>query len=217
MVTSAGNSGASGVSAPADGTGVFSIGAVNGDGNYVGFSSQGSDFQATQKPDVVAQGAGSAVVNSLNEIVNNNGTSFSSPIMAGGIASLMQALPNASNDEIMQYVRRSASQFETPDYLLGFGIPNLENALAIGLSVKKQQFNSFNIFPNPAESVLTIQMPTFDEPSQLIIIDILGKTVLNRFLINLTTKLDVSSFSSGLYFLNFQSSASKQTFKFIKQ
>lgn len=217
VVTSAGNSGASGVGAPADGTGVFSIGAVNADGNYVGFSSQGSDFQATQKPDVVAQGAGSAVVNSLNEIVNNNGTSFSSPIMAGGIASLMQALPNASNEEIKQYVRRSASQFETPDYFLGFGIPNLENALAIGLSVKEQQFNSFNIFPNPAESVLTIQMPTFDEPSQLIIIDILGKTVLNRFLINSTTKIDVSSFSSGLYFLNFQSSASKQTFKFIKQ
>ena len=36
--------------AAADSKGVFSIGAVNGFGNYVSFSSQGNDFQEVIKP-----------------------------------------------------------------------------------------------------------------------------------------------------------------------
>ena len=39
--------------------GVFSIGAVDENGDYASFSSQGSAFQPTQKPDVVARGAAS--------------------------------------------------------------------------------------------------------------------------------------------------------------
>ena len=217
VVTSAGNSGASGVGAPADGTGVFSIGAVNGAGDYAGFSSQGSDFQATLKPDVVAQGSGSVVVNSSNEIVNNNGTSFSSPIMAGGIASLMQALPNASNEEIKQYVRMSSSQFETPDYFLGFGIPNLEEALAIGILLQEEKFTEFNMFPNPVEVFLTLQIPTVEDPTQLNIINMFGQVAFNRILEDPTTTLDVSFLSRGLYIINVNSSAGQQSFKLIKQ
>ena len=44
LINSAGNSGASGVAAPADAAGVLSIAAVDGNGNYASFSSQGSDF-----------------------------------------------------------------------------------------------------------------------------------------------------------------------------
>ena len=118
VVTSAGNSGANGVGAPADATGVLSIAAVDLDGDYAGFSSQGSALQATQKPDVAARGVAAFVIDDDNNITNNNGTSFSSPIMAGGIASLWQALPNATNEEIKDYVRMSASQYTTPDFFV---------------------------------------------------------------------------------------------------
>ena len=77
VVISAGNSGVSGVGAPADAAGVLSIGAVDENGDYASFSSQGSAFQPTQKPDVVARGASAFVINENNTIVNNNGTSFS--------------------------------------------------------------------------------------------------------------------------------------------
>ncbi len=216
VVTSAGNSGADGVGAPADGTGVFSIGAVNSDGEYAGFSSQGSDFQPTIKPDVVAKGLGAAVINSSNNIISNNGTSFSSPIMAGGIASLWQALPNATNLEIKQYVRMSASQFDTPDYFLGFGIPNLAEALAIGLSLQEKKFDTFKVFPNPAETLLTIQIASVDNPTLIEIVDILGKKILEFSLEQSSIELDVSGFSSGLYIINLQNAETSQIFKLIK-
>ncbi|OUS02063.1 serine protease [Flavobacteriales bacterium 33_180_T64] len=216
VVSSAGNSGASGVGAPADGTGVLSIAAVDADGNYAAFSSQGSIFQPTQKPDVATQGLAAFVIDNLNTIVNNNGTSFSSPIMAGGIASLWQALPNATSEEIKDYVRQSASQYTTPDYFLGYGIPNLQLALDIGLSLQEEEFFEFKVYPNPAVNILNIQIPSVNENTTLTIYDILGKTILEQNMIQPSSQLDVSSMSSGVYILSFQSGEASKTFKFIK-
>jgi len=216
VVTSAGNSGASGVGAPADAIGVLSIGAVNGDGEYASFSSQGSTAQPTVKPDVVAQGLGSVVIDDSNTIVSNNGTSFSSPIMAGGIASLWQALPDATNEEIKNYVRQSASQFTSPDFFLGYGIPNLQLALDIGLSLQEDEFFEFKVFPNPALDILNIQIPSANEITTLRIIDILGKTVLEETITSSSYQLDVSSMASGLYILSFQSGDASKLFKLIK-
>ncbi|MBR9846005.1 MAG: S8 family serine peptidase [Algicola sp.] len=219
VVNSAGNSGASSwqtVGAPADASGVFSIGAVDSEGNYASFSSQGTAIQPTQKPDVVAQGEAAAVVNSNNVIINNNGTSFSSPIMAGAIASLWQALPDATNEEIKQYVRMSASQFNTPDFFLGYGIPNLEMALEIGLSLSEEEFVQFKVFPNPATHIINIQIPTQTEATNLRIYNVLGKLVLEKELTNSETKLDISSMASGLYMMSFNSEKGSKTFKLIK-
>jgi hypothetical protein len=219
VVNSAGNSGASAwltVGAPADASGVFSIGAVDFEGNYASFSSQGTSIQPTQKPDVVARGAAAFVVNSDNVIINNNGTSFSSPIMAGGIASLWQALPDASHEDIKQYVRMSASQFNTPDFFLGYGIPNLELALEIGLSLSEEEFVRFKVFPNPVTDFLNIQIPTTTEGTHLKIYNVLGKLILEKHITKSETKLDVSSMASGIYMMSFTSEKGSKTFKLIK-
>src|SRR5690606_14048259 len=126
VVNSAGNSGADSwgiVTAPADASGVFTVGAVNGDGLYVPFSSRGSALQPTQKPDVVAQGLGSVVIDEMDTIVTNNGTSFSAPILTGALACLWQAIPKANAEQVKQFVRLSSSQYRSPDYFLGYGIP----------------------------------------------------------------------------------------------
>nr|WP_321222976.1 S8 family serine peptidase [uncultured Psychroserpens sp.] len=216
VVTSAGNSGASGVGAPADATGVLSIAAVNADGDYASFSSQGSTTQVTQKPDVAAQGAGSVVIDDTNTIINNNGTSFSSPIMAGGIASLWQALPDATNEEIKDYVRMSASQFTTPDFFIGYGIPDLQLALDIGLSLQEEEFFEFKVFPNPGSSIINIQIPTASNITTLRIFDVLGKFVLEQDITDSSSQLDISSMASGLYIMTFQSGEASKTFKLIK-
>ncbi|WP_299334819.1 S8 family serine peptidase [uncultured Psychroserpens sp.] len=216
VVISAGNSGATGVGAPADAQGVLTVGAVNADGEYAGFSSQGSAFQPSQKPDVVARGAAAFVIDDTNTIVNNNGTSFSAPIMAGGIASLWQALPDATNEEIKQYVRQSASQYTTPDYFLGYGIPNLEIARDIGLSLQEETFFSFKVYPNPVTNILSIQIPTANETTTMIVYDTLGKIILEQEVNSSASQLDVSSISPGIYILLFQSGNTSKTFKLIK-
>ena len=221
VVNSAGNSGLNdgahgGIWAPADAPGVLTIGAVNSSGTIASFSSRGSAFQTVQKPDVVAQGQAAYVVNEFDTIVTNNGTSFSSPITAGGVTSLWQALPNATNVEIMNYVRQSASQYLTPDDNYGYGIPDLGLALGIGLSVKEEKRNTLKIFPNPVNDILYVKFPDEIEQSVITIYNILGKVVLQKIITKSDFSVDVSSMASGLYMLHLNSKTSSKIFKFIK-
>ncbi len=217
MINSAGNSGASGLGAPADGAGVFTIGAVQANGNYASFSSQGSAIQPTQKPDVVAQGQASYVINQNDAITTANGTSFSSPILAGGLVCLWQALPSFTNEQIMQLVRESASQYDNPDYLLGYGIPDLSLALTQGLSVVEFENNNteLNVYPNPAQSEVNVQIPSTYESARIRLYDILGKKVLESTVSQERSKIDISTFSKGLYLLKIEANDVSKTLKLI--
>jgi len=220
IVASAGNSGALPwqiVGAPADAAQVLSVGAVDANGNYVGFSSQGNASQPTQKPDVVARGGAAFVIGSDGTIVNNNGTSFSAPILAGGVACLLQALPEISNDDIMQFVRMSASQYETPDDFLGYGIPNLADAYQISLSIREQDNLEFKAYPNPVQKTLQLQMPYSDTYTHLKLINVLGETIMECELTDSRSELDISELASGLYVLYLQSEKFQKTLKLIKQ
>jgi subtilisin family serine protease len=94
LVTSAGNSGNSSnpyIAVPADGISVLAIGAVNSLSFLTSFSSRGPSLMEELNPiswlkdkQVVSDPAGN--------IVTANGTSFSSPIMAGMVC-LWQAFP----------------------------------------------------------------------------------------------------------------------------
>lgn len=221
VVNSAGNSGPNdgnhgGIWSPADAPGVLSIGAVDANGTIAFFSSRGSVFQPNWKPDVVAQGAAANVVTEANLITTNNGTSFSSPITAGGLASLWQALPSATNTEIMNYVRQSASKYLIPDYDYGYGIPDLGLALNIGLSLQEEKKSQIKIFPNPVGQTLNIKIPNNFEDSILIIYNVLGKVVIKQQFNSSEHTIDVSSLASGLYMLSIQSKDASKTFKFIK-
>lgn len=218
LVTSAGNSGLSGVSAPADAAGVFTVGAVNSSGTYASFSSIGSTMQPTQKPDVVAQGAASVLIRQDDVIITANGTSFSSPILAGAIACLWQALPDKTNAEIMQIVRESASQFSSPDYFLGYGIPNLQTALSNALSNQDVLYDELEvkIFPNPANNVLNISTPFDEDVLTIRMFNILGQETLTKNLSGGRNQVDISNLNEGLYILAVSSKSFKKTFKMVK-
>lgn len=218
LVTSAGNSGLIGVSAPADAAGVLTVGAVDAVGTYASFSSIGSVIQPSRKPDVVAQGLASVLIRQDDVIVTANGTSFSSPILAGGLACLWEALPNKTNSEIMQLVRESASQFSSPDYYLGYGIPDLQLALNRALSGPDIQNNDFkiDIFPNPAFDNLNVLLPSITDAVSLRIIDILGKEILTTNLIDTRCQIDISNLNRGLYIVEISSKSFKKIFKLVK-
>ena len=218
VVNSAGNSGNDSwqiVGAPADAVGVFSIGAVQANGLYAVFSSRGNNMQPTHKPDVVAQGQGSAVITQNNVIASANGTSFSSPIMAGGIACLWQALSSLPNNKIMELVRESASQFITPDYFLGFGIPNLEIALNSGLNLINEEQIEFKMYPNPASKDVYFILQS-NSLAEVNVFDVFGKLVISTFITDASPILNVSSLSTGMYIIKIQSSKISKTIKLIK-
>lgn len=221
LVNSAGNSGNDSwviVGAPADAAGVLSIGAVKSDGTYAIFSSRGNNIQPSQKPDVVAQGQASFVITENDIITTANGTSFSSPIMAGGVVCLWQALPSLNNDQIMQLVRESASQYNVPDNFLGYGIPNLERALNNGFDLIKLMGNDVDlkIYPNPASNKVYFTLNTGDIAT-LYIFDVLGKLIFDTNVTYASPSVDISTLSNGMYIVKIQSSNKSKTIKLIKQ
>ena len=218
VVNSAGNEGVLGVNAPADSPNVLSIGAVDASGDIASFSSRGSAIQPSQKPDVVARGLGSYVVSSSNTIVQNNGTSFSSPIMAGGVACLWQAVSSKTNAEIMDYIRQSGDNYGTPDYTYGYGIPDLEAALNAALSVQNENLESLSIFPNPVKSILHFNFPKDTSNVSLELYDVLGKQVMKATIWQEQRVLNLDRLSSGIYIAKLQSTGHEsKTFKLIKE
>jgi serine protease AprX len=135
VVNAAGNEGGGPwgkVSIPADSRHVLSVGAVDPAGQLAIFSSVGPTADGRLKPELVALGARTAVVSPYSgNVTGSNGTSFASPIMAGMLASLWGAYPEKTNTEILQAVFQSASQYEKPNNLKGYGIPNFQKALEL--------------------------------------------------------------------------------------
>jgi len=133
VVTSAGNRGDENyfkiVGAPADAN-VLSVGAVDGDRNYAFFSSLGPSSDGRVKPEVAAQGLEVVAIDQFNNLVRVNGTSFSSPILAGSVASFWQANPSLSNLEVMQLVKEASSLYSNPNSRLGYGIPNFRDVFS---------------------------------------------------------------------------------------
>lgn len=128
VVNSAGNEGSGPwhyIGAPADAPSVLSIAAVRGDGKRAGFSSWGPTIDGRIKPDIAAQGL-STVVSSMTKykVTRTSGTSFSSPVMAGMVASLKQAFPDTDADHLRAMIKQSGTQSTEPDSSLGYGIPN---------------------------------------------------------------------------------------------
>ncbi len=128
VVTSAGNSGQSivhpWIAAPADAPGVFAIGAVTSNGSKSGFSSIGPTRDGRVRPSVVAQGTATQLVEESGNLRSGNGTSYSSPVIAGAMACLLQAFPDIPPAQLIIAVQQSASQGNSPDDQLGFGIPD---------------------------------------------------------------------------------------------
>ncbi len=185
VVVSAGNAGNSNwqyITAPADGDSVLTVGAVDAFESYASFSSQGPTFDQRVKPDVVAQGEGSAVVAPNGNLVAANGTSFSSPIMAGLMACLVQASPSRSNMDLIQQVRRSSSQYTTPDGLLGYGIPNFGVAYALGqASLQTTEEWTLEVYPLPFNDHLHVALQNIQKPqqAQISIRDMRGQEVFS--------------------------------------
>ena len=156
VVNSAGNSGSSSwhyIGAPADADSILSIGAVDENRDFAWFSSYGPTSDGRVKPTVVAQGRNTIVATSDNGVLAGNGTSFSSPVIAGMTACLWQAHPNRTNMEIINAIILSSHLHENPNDSLGYGLPNFALADLLLTEPKDQSISEIiAVVPNPISS-----------------------------------------------------------------
>ena len=222
VVCSAGNSGGSSepyVGVPAEANNVIAVGAVKFDRSLASFSSIGPSFDGRVKPDVMAQGQAAVVASTSGAVTTANGTSFSGPIMAGMITSFWQAVPNATNIEIVQYVKQASDRFANPTAQFGYGIPNfqiaLNNALSINTPISPAQ-TEFSIIPNPCSTEITINFSSLIKTASIKIYSVLGKEIVALENIVPQSKIDLTALQSGIYFYKVVSSQGEVSGKLLK-
>ena len=147
LVNSAGNSGMGTwkkIGVPADADHILTVGALLADEPHkiAPFSSVGPTQDHRVKPDVVAIGAPTRLINGRGVVIDDMGTSFSTPVVCGLMACLWQALRNKTAEEMIELIRQTSSNYFHPDNIYGYGVPNFWRAYQIG-SYDSIQFPSF--------------------------------------------------------------------------
>lgn len=224
IVNSVGNYGARGVSslvAPADAKGILSIGSVTSDLSRSGFSSQGPTADGRLKPELVALGDNAVLIRSNGSPGSSSGTSFSAPQITALAAGLWEAKPDWTKDELIDKLLRSASQFEAPDNLLGYGIPNFKEALyGKVLSVDKNESLEWKVYPNPLVSdELSILFGT-GLTSYFELIDITGNTLLEAQLsradLRSAFRVHLNGIKPGIYIIQMRESTHIRQAKLVR-
>ena len=132
LFISAGNEGSGQwrkITFPSDAKNVLTVGAITDEKVKSSFSSVGFTEDARVKPDVVALGTATTVIDSSGNIRFSNGTSFSTPVLAGLGICLWQALPWLNNLQVIELIQQFSSQYKRPDIELGYGIPDIYEAV----------------------------------------------------------------------------------------
>ena len=166
---------------PADGDSILSVGGVDALGDYVSFASKGPSADGRLKPNVSAMASGVFVITVNNTALPGNGTSFSSPLIAGLAACLWQADTTKTNYEILRLIEQSADRFLTPDTMVGHGVPNFASAFnAIGIE-EENILQSVTFGPNPFADHILITLPReiLSKTAQVNLLSLDGKLILS--------------------------------------
>lgn len=167
--------------APSDGDSVLAAGAVDGNNYIAVFSSAGPSADRQVKPDLSALGVSITVQVNETQLAKANGTSFSCPVLSGMAASLMEAVPEADNHEIIRALQLSADRKNSPDSLYGYGIPDMLYALRYlqDIYVEIPEDGS-EVGPNPTSGELQLTFRNEPGRMKMDIINSSGKIIYRR-------------------------------------
>ncbi|MDD4144267.1 MAG: S8 family serine peptidase [Prolixibacteraceae bacterium] len=146
--------------APSDGDSVIAVGAVNKEGVPAPFTSYGPASDGDIKPNVAAVGWNTVIQKHDGTIGTGNGTSYSSPVIAGITACLWEANPGATAWQVKKALEQSSHLYNNPDSLVGYGIPDMQIADYILKAnvVKQWEYNTlWMVYPNPATDYIIMR------------------------------------------------------------
>ncbi len=235
FVASAGNEGigvpgfGNHILTPGDADSAITIGAVDLNHNNASTSGYGPNAAGQIKPDVCLLGVQVPVFHTQNLIVNEDGTSFSTPQLAGWAACLWQASGSQTTPYMLRRaINMSADHYNNTGAQIGYGIPDFKKAF-LSLSV-----NDTPVLPstspiwviaetNPfvGNISLSVKLPGRGEVT-FVLTDISGKTIVKSTQAlypgwNPRTTIPVlSSLAAGMYILHAISATQQQVLKLVK-
>lgn len=144
IVNAAGNEGGNDrwriINTPADTDSVLTVGAVDFPSLLrTSYSSLGPTADFRMKPNVVAMGNVLATAN--KGLSRTQGTSFSSPLVAGFAICLWQMFPDWTNMQVFRAIEQSASLYPYFDYAHGYGVPQAKHFFEHPQNVSRPTFD----------------------------------------------------------------------------
>ncbi len=123
------------IGAPADAFDILTCGAVYQSGALASFSSRGPTSDGRIKPEVCAQGISTFCATSGTDYSYGaaNGTSLSTPLVAGAACLMVQARPGFTPQAIRQALMETADNAASPDNNYGWGVLDADAALDWGV------------------------------------------------------------------------------------
>ena len=227
VVCSAGNEGDNPwqiITAPADADSVLTVGAVDDNQTHVNFSSIGPTADGRVKPDVCAQGLSTVLCSPSGNIISSSGTSFSSPLMAAMATGFWQAHPELNNMQVINYLRRSGNNFSTPNYTLGYGVPDFKKADQLVKIDQLIEKDKYLIAPNPIgeghQINIYLNKLFVNELATIQVINSAGKIIYGKNNYKTSTENQLvlpHKISSGIYLLKLKTPSLQISEKIIVQ
>jgi hypothetical protein len=209
--------------APSDGEKVIGVGAVNKDSIPASFTSYGPAYGGKIKPNVSAVGWNTYLQKSDGSFGYSNGTSFSSPVMAGMAASYWQSVSHVPASEIKKTIEKFSHLYSNPDAQLGFGVPDFRKAwkFYFPLGVNELNRNSrWLVYPNPVTDIIILWNNGSDFQGEISIeIYTLDGKLVQKWIkpnANRIELRDLNSLPKGILFLKISSANSSEIIKLSK-
>ncbi|MFT7613983.1 MAG: serine protease AprX [Parvicellaceae bacterium] len=201
------------ISAPGDADSSLTVAAVDSFLVRAPFSSFGPSADGDLKPNVAAMGFRTACTFPNGEVRTANGTSFSSPVLAGMAACLWEAFPDKTNMEIKSLIEKHGHQYLNPDFSLGYGVPNFYRAY---LDAKGEEASAddelISVFPSNFSTKLTVKFHSNSAGSwKLRMVNSVGQVVFekelqvtgNEYVQSVFTD-EIANLGMGMYFVHLQ-------------
>jgi serine protease AprX len=180
---------------PADADSILAVGATASDFELASFSGCGPTADGRIKPDVVAQGLGVYWASGTSSYSSVNGTSCSTPLVAGVAALIMSAHPTWDAQKVRSAMLNTAVHYNDgtvqsatyPNNYYGYGVVDALSAAQYGndtsvWATSPITYKLYSNFPNPFNSDTKIW---FDMPEvgtvAIDVYNILGQHVKNIF------------------------------------
>ncbi len=220
-VTSAGNSGNDPwyyIGAPGDASDILTVGAVDSAGAIASFSSRGPTYDHRIKPEIVAKGVATIIQSHQGNAAAGNGTSFSSPVIAGAAASLWQAYPSMPVKDLIRAIIESSDRSKNPDATYGYGIPDFGKAFNVISSAPTSEISvELKAYPNPFREYLNIELPIISSDEyQIRFYDVQGREIFYTFDI-VPVRIDIpGSLPPGMYIIELKNDKNTYRGRIIK-
>ncbi len=194
------------IGAPADGDSVIAVGAADGQGQRVSFSSHGPTFDERIKPDVMALGTGvAAAVAAAGDstlTIGASGTSFSSPLVAGVAALILEAHPGWNPMQVLEALKATADRSNNnvtgePDNDYGWGYVKGADAEAYDPSTEHAGIVRFFNYPNPFSSRTTFRCELTESRYGRIVIYTLAGTLVRELRVTILNSTTVEAVWDG--------------------